>query len=478
MNGGQGSESGGVPTKQIASGIMFAFLALFLPIGMRHGWCLDNTSFLTYCNWIEFPIPFTIYIRPNVWIRFHYSSDIPLLIPIMILLHTWLAWQGIKISKGEAVFSEVLRSLIVVTFFNFIAYFPFSSSSQENIPLPLMLVIGLALVGLGTNLLPSKVHPNPRKVTIGIAFIGVVLFLPICLKYGMLRMIGIHRFFCYTIEFAFPMVFNICPDLGSSSILFIPKLGFLLFFPGILLLVWKGTKICQGEATYREVMDSLVLVTVLNLVSSILSFFYSWDVYGSIPLPLFFPINYFLIKYGLPKMNKDQYVGKSLPQKPVMIEFIIIMLSLFLPVGLRCWQFAGHNGPNLNLQIEFAFPFNFWIDPFDEQWSVYFEFGSFLGFFLPFFMIGHLWLAYQSRALLHGKSHLTRYKRSLVFVLILSCIGFFPLFAPPITIFTEYHTDIFSIPLPLIFPIGLILIKMTDSQFALQSSNQQETHEH
>jgi hypothetical protein len=195
MNGGQESESGGVSTRQIFSGIMFAFLALFLPIGMRHGWCLDNTLFLTYCNWIEFPIPLTIYIRPNVWIRFCYSSDIPLLIPIMILLHTWLAWQGIKISKGEAVLSEILRSLIVATFFNFIAYFPFSSSSQENIPLPLMLVIGLALVSWGTNLIPSKFHPDTRKVAFGIAFIGIVLLLPICLKYGMLPMIGPHLFF-------------------------------------------------------------------------------------------------------------------------------------------------------------------------------------------------------------------------------------------------------------------------------------------
>jgi hypothetical protein len=259
------------------------------------------------------------------------------------------------------------------------------------------------------------------------------------------------------------MVFNICPRLDNVSILFTSKLGFLFFLPGVLLLVWKGTKICQGEAKYREVMDSLVLATALNLIASILSFFYSWNDYGSIPLPLFFPINYFLIKYRLPKMNKIPYVRKSLSQKPIMIEFLIIMLSLFLPVGLRCWQFAGHDGPYLNFQIEFAFPFNLWIDPFDEQWSVYFEFGSFLGFLIPFFMIGHLWLAYQSRALLHGKSHLTSFKRSLVFVLLLSCIGFFPLLAPPITIFTEYQTDIFSIPLPLIFPIGLILMKMTDS---------------
>ncbi|MFW9848248.1 MAG: hypothetical protein ACFFF4_03865 [Candidatus Thorarchaeota archaeon] len=135
------------------------------------------------------------------------------------------------------------------------------------------------------------------------------------------------------------------------------------------------------------------------------------------------------------------------PQKRLISLAVLVILSLFLPVGIRYANYPSPSGEQeFWLQIESILPFL--IELYQGDWTITW-FVSTIGILIPIFLTIHLLLVYQVLRISRGQKELSSVIYYLAAVVLISLVGYFPTF----------QVNGGNIPLPLMFPIGLVFAK-------------------
>jgi hypothetical protein len=140
-----------VQLRQQIAGILVSVCAVLLPVGTRyHVLASVGPGPVEYAFQIEFWIPLMIEVYPQGWAVVLSFGALGAFLPIFALAHVWVILQGVEMVRGRAVYCGIRNATLLAALVALIGFFPSFRLDWGNIPLPLILVFGLALAKWGT----------------------------------------------------------------------------------------------------------------------------------------------------------------------------------------------------------------------------------------------------------------------------------------------------------------------------------------
>ncbi|MHA1961786.1 MAG: hypothetical protein ACW99U_16305 [Candidatus Thorarchaeota archaeon] len=139
-----------VSKRQRIAGILLFLCAVLLPVGFRYhilATVVPGPSEYTFR--VEFWIPMIIELNPGGWSILLPSTALGVFLPIFVLTHIWVAMQGVEMVRGRAVYCGIRNAALLAALVSLMGFFPTFRPDWGNIPLPLILVFGLALARWG-----------------------------------------------------------------------------------------------------------------------------------------------------------------------------------------------------------------------------------------------------------------------------------------------------------------------------------------
>jgi predicted permease len=139
-----------VSKRQQIAGILLFICAVLLPVGVRyHTLATIVPGPMKYIYHVEFWIPIVIELNPGGWSILLFSSALGVFLPIFALAHIWVAMQGIEMARGRAVYCGIRNAVLMATLVSVMGFFPTFRMDWGNVPVPLILVVGLLLAKWG-----------------------------------------------------------------------------------------------------------------------------------------------------------------------------------------------------------------------------------------------------------------------------------------------------------------------------------------
>ena len=123
-------------------------LALFLPVGVRYVDHQYPSGEHELGLQIEFIPPFWIQLNQGEWNVAIFVSAIGILIPLFLIIHLLLVYQVLRISRGDKEPSSINPYLVAVLLISLIGFMPTFQPGWGNVPLPLMIPVGLVFAKL------------------------------------------------------------------------------------------------------------------------------------------------------------------------------------------------------------------------------------------------------------------------------------------------------------------------------------------